>query len=65
MNNLYAKVIGKRMKIATSSKSVSRINEIMKTGSVVFDKSINLMPKAFIIPLADGSIVDINSTNLK
>jgi|TARA_B100000459_G_scaffold146103_1_gene111617 hypothetical protein len=65
MNNLYAKVIGKRMKIATSSKSVSRINEIMKTGSVVFDKSMNLMPKAFIIPLADGSIVDINSTNLK
>tara|TARA_B100001113_G_C20992892_1_gene571345 strand:+ start:716 stop:913 length:198 start_codon:yes stop_codon:yes gene_type:complete len=65
MNNLYAKVIGKRMKIVASSKSVSRINEIMKTGSVVFDKSINLMPKAFIIPLADGSIVDINSTNLK
>ena len=53
------------MKIATSSKSVSRINEIMKTGSVVFDKSMNLMPKAFIIPLDDGSIVDINSTNLK
>ena len=65
MNNLYAKVIGKRMKIATSSNSVSRINEIMKTGSVVYDKFSIFMPKSFIIPLADGSIVDINSTNLK
>ncbi len=53
------------MKIATSSKSVSRINEIMKTGSVVYDKFSIFMPKSFIIPLADGLIVDINSANLK